>query len=130
MSILYNMPDDPNKPDGPTIKEANMARTHNIPLNTLVEVKYNRWFGDGACIKTHARLWVVGHFRDCDGTPLYQLSDRDTKWFEYFKADGCHSKMRMVSNILEQGFAEDSLKVIEQTTEVKIGGDCLRWPEE
>jgi hypothetical protein len=60
--------------NGKTIRENNLEKTHDIPIGTLVEVKYDEWYGDGACEKVHARLWVIGHSRDCDGTPLYNLS--------------------------------------------------------
>lgn len=62
--------------NGKTIRENNLEKCHTIPVGTLVEVKYEEWFGDGACEKVHARLWAEKHSRDCDGTPLYMLAKR------------------------------------------------------
>lgn len=55
--------------DGKTIRERNLELQHDIPLNTLVE-----------CVDSEEpdspgiRAYVVEHTRDCDGTPLYNLS--------------------------------------------------------
>lgn len=61
---LINIADlkDPDDPAGRSYREVNRARTHAIPLGALVECE------DGI------RLWVVYHQRDCDQTPLYELS--------------------------------------------------------
>lgn len=72
-AILVNFADIIEE-NGKTIRENNLEKTHDIPIGTLVEVKFDEWHGNGACEKTHARLWVVSHDRDCDGTPLYSLS--------------------------------------------------------
>jgi len=53
---------DPDDKQGRTYKEVNMAKQHSYPIGTLVELE------DGV------RLWIVYHARDCDGTPLYELS--------------------------------------------------------
>ena len=63
-----------NPETGKTYREENLELKHNVPVGALVEAQWDSWFGDGACWKVHARLWVVGHNRDCDGTPLYSLS--------------------------------------------------------
>lgn len=54
---------------------------HKYPLGTLVEVKVSIVDGEssgdtGSVIDLHGtcKLYVVGHSRDCDGTPLYELS--------------------------------------------------------
>lgn len=54
--------------NGLTIKENNLAISHDIPLGTLVEVNSSASDFDGV------RLFVVEHERDCDGEPLYALS--------------------------------------------------------
>lgn len=104
--------------NGKTIKENNLEREHQIPVGTLVEVKYDQWHGDGACQKVHARLWVVKHGRDCDGTPLYTLSQWRT-WREarrYRDAEG--------------GFPEHMLTPVELTREVCRGENALVWDED
>jgi hypothetical protein len=60
--------------NGKSVLQNNLERSHTIPLGSLVDVKYSTWHGEGACEKVHAHLWVVRHDRDCDGTPLYTLS--------------------------------------------------------
>lgn len=101
--------------NGKTIKENNLLMKHAIPIGTLVEVQWDEWFGDGACWKVHARLWVVAHTRDCDGSPLYSLSRwRDPEFALY--AMGLHG-----------GFSEESLSVVEVTNEVKRGDNSLEW---
>ena len=103
--------------NGKTVKENNLARQHNIPKGTLVEVKYDAWFGNGACEKVHARLWVVEHNRDCDGTPLYVLSQikdyGDSKRFGYLRC----------------GFGEERLTPIEVTDKLVYGEGVLEWEE-
>lgn len=118
--------------NGKSVKENNLEKKHNIPIGSLVEVKYDNWYGNGACQKVHARLYVVEHTRDCDGTPLYSLSPRKTE---------CHIRGEMVVegwafteeasyNILNEikgGFAEESLSVVPLTAETKEGHDSLYW---
>ena len=106
--------------NGKTIRENNMCIKHNIPIGTLVELKWDKWHHGGACEKIHARLWVVKHARDCDGSPLYNLS--------YFKSLGPLDFIPPGS--VECGFSEEMLKPIEVTKEIKIGEDVLDWTEE
>ena len=104
--------------NGKTIKENNLARQHAIPIGALVEVKFDKWHGDGACEKVHARLWVVKHTRDCDGTPMYTLS----RWKspeDAFAFMNFHT-----------GFVDKSLTPIEITDRVREGYGALEWGEE
>jgi len=57
-----NIADLINPETGKTYREENLAKSHKIPLGALVEI-----------VDTGARLFVVKHTRDCDGTPLYSL---------------------------------------------------------
>ena len=100
---------------GKTLKQVNQERRHKIALGTLAEVKFDAWFGGGACWKVHARLWVVDHSRDCDGTPLYVLS----RWRD--PADA-----RRFGD-LHGGMSEEALTVVELTPEVRDGYDALEW---
>jgi hypothetical protein len=133
--MLYDLPSDPNNPSGPTIKEENLQKKHNIPIGTLVEVKYDIWFGNGACGKTHARLWVIDHNRDCDRTPLYILADKTRQDLEEvfhidFSKESWSMKARSYCNILTSGHSEDSLKIVNVTQEIKEGYDALEWEDE
>ncbi len=99
-TILHDMVES----NGKTIKENNLAIKHKIPIGSLVEVKFDEWFGDGACWKVQARLFVDAHTRDCDGTPLYTLRSSYQRFY---------------------GFGEQGLKPIEVTTEISRGEDAL-----
>lgn len=91
--------------------DRNLAIGHNIPIGTLVEVKYDEWHGRGACSKVHARLWVIWHTRDCDGTPLYSLgANPDPARYE-------GSLGQCAMHGLEGGFAEDALTPVEMTAD-------------
>lgn len=56
--------------DDKTWKQENLEQKHNIPLYALVEIMSNGEESE----KDGLRLFVTGHTRDCDGTPLYVLS--------------------------------------------------------
>lgn len=58
--------------NGKTIRQNNLEKSHMIPLGALVEVTYESSYDeDSMC---GVRMFVVKHSRDCDGTPLYDLS--------------------------------------------------------
>jgi hypothetical protein len=130
MDIIYVK--DIIEDNGKTIFENNMEKVHNIPIGSLVEVKYNEWFGNGSCEIVLARLFVVSHDRDCDGTPLYSLC----KVKEYNENNDSISLIvqgyvikkeiskAMYFNV-KSGFDEESLKVIELTDDIKKGKDSL-----
>lgn len=111
VNVVYDLADPKT---GRTYREDNLAREHRIPVGTLVEVKFDRWFGDGACWKVHARLWVVKHTRDCDGTPLYSLN----RYREPSASASFYS---------HHGFAEDSLVIMDVTPEMIMGEGALEW---
>ena len=102
-----------NPETGKTYKQENMEIQHQIPIGSLVEVEFSRWFGDGCLMRVHGRLWVTQHTRDCDGTPLYSIS----RWKEPFISSGD----------TWHGFGEDALTVIEPTPEIVHGHDVPDW---
>lgn len=115
---MYNLPlvhNFINPETGKTYKQENLGKKHQIPIGSLVEVKYDAWYG-AACEKVHARLWVVAHTRDCDGTPLYTLS----RWR--------HPELALRVDP-RTGFGEESLTPIDVTPEVERGQGALEWPE-
>lgn len=130
--------------NGKTIRENNMKIKHNIPIGTLVEVKYNEWGSGGSCAKIHARLWVISHNRDCDGTPLYALcqtpiqnADTSDNFILYKKGEKNKKDIILKNNIsvnviynVQNGFAEDQLTVIPVTIDIESGQDCLEWENE
>lgn len=110
---LINVADLENPETGKTYRQENNETKHNIPIGSLVEVQFDEWFGGGACWKVKARLRVVSHNRDCDGTPLYSLS----RWND-------HSFALRVNQV-HGGFSEESLTVIEVTAKIEQGYDAL-----
>jgi len=106
--------------NGKTLKENNLAIEHTIPINALVEIVNSKEYGG-------IRLFVVHYSRDCDGTPLYELSfEKDAyKRYEELKLEtedyeSTSAFERELSNRLMQRhigklfgpFGGDSLKVI------------------
>ena len=119
--------------NGRTIKENNLDKPHNIPIGTLVEVKYDEWCGNGACLKVHARLWVVKHTRDCDGTPLYTLSKRREPSNAIIQVDGLVLNDEISSAIYNEyvtGISEEQLTPVEITEELLEGYGSLGWEDE
>lgn len=104
--------------NGKTVYENNMATPHAIPIGALVEVKYDRWYGKGACEKVHARLFVRAHVRDCDGSPLYQLSRYPKEFAEIplSESRGC--------------FNESALTIVPITFAISYGIGSLEWENE
>lgn len=135
--IAINVADILEK-NGKTIRENNLEIGHDVPLGTLVEVKRYLWYGEGACEKIHARLWVVSHDRDCDGTPLYSLSRYKEPMFVEGKLkirgkDGWWIKqesMLRIVNEVHSGFARDDLTIVQVTQELKNGEGSLYWDED
>ena len=104
-----------------TIRENNLDKAHNIPLGTLVETTVEDDRGVSRS-RTRALLFVVGHNRDCDGTPLYSLSMTHPDFMEDVRVTHQHGTMRMPYNAeisrsiyyrIHSGYPEDSLRVIE-----------------
>lgn len=123
--------------NGKTIKDNNLEKVHDIPIGSLVEVIFDKWYGWGACEKSHARLWVVSHDRDFDGTPLYSLSQNRHALFEdgslkYRGEDGCWVGKSMILNIandIRSGFGQESLTVIKITEDLINGFGALSWDD-
>lgn len=108
--------------NGKTVFENNMALKHNIPIDTLVEVKFDKWCDNGACLKIHARLWVYKYHRDCDGEPLYAISEHKKEDTDLLiKHFG-----KYIGGIYE-GFSEESLTPIDVTPNLICGHGALKW---
>ncbi len=108
-----------------SIKENNLEKKHNIPIGSLVEVKWDEWHGNGACMKVHARLWIVSHDRDCDGTPLYSISRWSPKFIQGLLDSGFPPLL--INEFKYPGFPEESLTPIEITEDLKDGVNSLKW---
>lgn len=128
--------------NGKTVRENNMELQHKYPIDTLVEVKYDTWHGEGACTKIHARLFVARHIRDCDGTPLYILSDTPTKhWIQHpsevFFTDHKHPLRDVKKEWIFRGMyrltpplGESCMVAVEQTSDLVKGYGALSWEDE
>lgn len=105
---LINIADLKNPETGKTYREENNAKSHNIPLGTLVEVDFDDSYLESP--KKGLRLFVVQHDRDCDGTPLYSLSfEKNWKpnmFGEQFKA--------FARWAIDTGYSEDCLKIVKE----------------
>jgi hypothetical protein len=124
--------------NGKSIRQNNSEQKHKFPIDTLVEVKYERWHSRGACEKVHARLFVVWHQRDCDGSPLYHLSSTPTtEWGsmtpeEVFGEPRLDLRLRLFAYDLYKiriNFGEHSLTPVTVTPELIRGEGELKWEE-
>lgn len=119
MSII--MVSDIKEANGKTIRENNLERIHEIPLGALVEVTCEDYPDDDDPVNG-LRLFVVKHSRDCDGTPLYDLSFKINAQKEYedvesrkdeLKSYGMYPLMHgQASGAIKRHYGFESLKVI------------------
>lgn len=120
--------------NGLTVKENNQKKIHNIPIGTLVEIIYDdRCDGEEENPTFGCRLFVVAHHRDCDGTPLYELSfnknagndrimaEKDVKEAQRNAHRSSHDMyvfelVKMSLNLYKgsilSGYSEDTIKVV------------------
>lgn len=87
--------------------------SHKIPLGAIVEVNvkiYSDCPSVGTELKLTGRckLMVVKHHRDCDGTPLYVLSDIPVVSPEMKDGD-IFGKYKIFSKYFGSGYSEESL---------------------
>jgi len=104
--------------NGKTIKENNLGKLPVHALGAIVKVTLDLYYpgyqqSDGVEVnlKGKCTLYVVGHMRDCDGTPLYILSDIPVV---YPVDEPMLSQQKLLydtySHVMEHGYGEDSLK--------------------
>lgn len=112
---------------------------HKYAIGDLVEVKYDSWYGAGACEKVHARLYVVSSQVDMDGFPSYNLSMypatfwksrgfEPEKYYDgqtYTKEEMNYIALafRVVSNVPETLIVQ----AVECTQKVLAGSGALLW---
>ncbi len=118
---VANVADLVNPETGKTWRQENMEQTHKIPIGSLVEIHGEYLDNAGA------RLWVVEHSRDCDGTPLYTLATKKA-WDNYREHVGGELEM-LWSMPLEGGYGDNCLHVIKypdgfEPTEGDGGSGC------
>lgn len=114
--------------NGKTWKENNLAIQHDIPIGTLVEIIYKSEYEEEDESTYGLRLFVVNHSRDCDGTPLYDMSF-DKKAFKEFQETEQKIKNNDFENRMDEAlirwahqhaggaimrhYGRDSLKVVQ-----------------
>lgn len=113
MMLLYDCIDPKT---GQTFREGNLATKHSVPLGTKVEVSdvvLTAFFSDEINIPGPIQLLVVGHTRDCDGTPLYILSDISVR---YPSQEPPYSRATLLfhrtSTLVLHNYPEESLSVL------------------
>ncbi len=107
--------------NGKTIRENNMEQKHEIPLGSLVEITYEGYDDDENPVNG-LRLFVVKHSRDCDGTPLYDLSFKVSAQREFEDVEARKNELRscglypllhgQASGAIKRHYSIDSLKLI------------------
>ena len=100
-----------------TWKENNLAIKHDIPIGTLVEITYKSEYEEPEESNYGLRLFVVNHSRDCDGTPLYDMSF-DKKAYKEFE----ETKAKIDSGVFENHMEEALVRWVHQ----RAGGAILR----
>lgn len=81
---IINIADMIDPSNGKSYRENNLATMHDIEIGSLVELGDPEYSNENDGI----RLFVVSHSRDCDGTPLYDLSydpEAENEWQEFLK---------------------------------------------
>lgn len=61
--------------NGKTIRQNNLEQKHKFKVGSKVKVDYEPT-GELIC-RISGELFVVEHTRDCDGSPIYMLSDKN-----------------------------------------------------
>lgn len=87
--------------NGKTCKENNLAIEHDIPIGTLVEIIYKSEYEEEEESTYGLRLFVVNHSRDCEGTPLYDMSFDKKAFKEYKEAEEMIEKNRFKNSMEE-----------------------------
>lgn len=101
---------------------------HNIPIGTIVSVDVKIDEEDakrGTSIKLTGtcNLIVISHNRDCDGTPLYSVSDIPVR---YPSEAGEHMKYAYFSKFHKHGYPESSLTPTTNK-KIKLYSSVLTW---
>ena len=102
--------------NGKTIRENNLAKQHSYQLGDIVEVDLDisqpgADEGIEINLKGTCRLFVVGHMRDCDGSPLYVISDIPVKYpINALPLSRARLVYRYLAKVVELGYMEDSLR--------------------
>ena len=100
---------DPRDPQGRSYRQVNAAKTHSIPVGSLVETE------------SGTRLWVAFQGRDCDMTSLYGTSLYGTSlyWLSPLKDDTERESQTFANSKWVGGFLECSVRKIASPKTIK-----------
>lgn len=116
-NVTLIMVSDIVEANGKTIRQNNLEREHDVPLGTLVEITCDPKWEDPENPHNGLRLFVVNHSRDCDGTPLYDMS------FEL----GSYKTWKQAKDKIDNRDFEDHMdEGLTRWTERYYGGRILR----
>jgi hypothetical protein len=96
---------------------------HKIPLGQVVSVKISHIYDRVVCsgnyieLRGRARLYVVGHHFDCDGTALYILAAKAIAPPDDFSS---RMKWESVVRLWFNGYDEESMKPIAGVSDTVI----------
>lgn len=112
--------------DGLSFKERNLQAKHSIPLYSLVRIKPDPEYPhimDGICLFVHALT------RDCDGTPLYAMTNNPDIIGKDMSINAINERNShceysrifeiMASGSIVHGYPEESLEVVKSADEIK-----------
>lgn len=120
--------------NGRTIRENNLDKEHLYQIGEVVEVDLDLsrpGHDDGIDInlKGICTLYVVGHGRDCDGAPLYSISDIPVE-FPDGTSSFSHEKLvyRTLAKVVEHGYSEEALRPVGRRRELYPNGRSWLMP--
>lgn len=113
--------------NGRTVRQNNMAKKHKYPIGSVVEYDVSIYTSDPNCevsLKGLCTLLVVGHQRDCDGSPLYALSDIAVE-YPFGGSFLLLAKYKFFATCVQTGVCEEHLNPTGK--KVKVDKDLGRW---
>lgn len=105
------------EPNGKTVRENNLERKHNIALYAKVQITTG--------INKGITLFVQGHSRDCDGTPLYCLTHDWRVIGKDVSSDALHKKLVGVLDNMTRSITQYSHAVASGSVYNGVPEECL-----
>lgn len=126
MVEFINIADLINPDTSNTYRQDNLAKQHKFPLGTLVEIHHAD--EEDLSAEDGLRLHVVGHSRDCDGTPLYSLGswDEHDERTGYAAINGLERLYPPKVQTTFLGYGEESLHVVSDSKQLDEAKELLR----
>ena len=108
MKEILTLHDIVDPKTGTTIKEENLKIKHNIPLYTKVKylARTGQYDEQGNDVREEVTKYVLYHARDCDGTPLYVIGEKDQPVWEI--------ENKFYNRYVIKGIAEKWLTIVDE----------------